>query len=589
MNMRKIWILAAGLLLTGFAASAQTMYDALNYGRNTYYGTARTLGMGNAVTAVGADLGSIGINPAGSAVAGYSSFTITPGVTVSSSVAEWSPSCLEGNDRVYGGGSKDSRGRFILPNIGLNLRFETGNRDGLRSYTFGITSNRTSTHLEKVSAFGTENQTSLTGAFATIANFNADGSGNQLDPAIFGYSDMYGSNYFWNYIAAYDGGLINYNDDAGTYYGSSEKKVLSGGVYDYFVPGNLRQSSFTEVVGHKDDIVINFGLDFSDRLFLGFNLGIQTQRRRYSEFYRESAEDPSEFPLTPEYIDGDGNVQVEGATFFNAATYEYKYVADVDGVYAKVGAIWLPTESLRLGAAIQTPTSSTVQERWQVSVNNYTDAGHTYGNSPESESNYHYRSPWSFNIGAAYTLESFGMLSLDYELTDFSVMKYSLLDDDPLSDDPFYEVNRLNKLFCGVSHAIRAGIEVKPLPMLAVRAGFTFQSNPERYYTDSDGYTVDAAFYDANFNFYETGGAALAKKRYVDAPVTSASVGLGYVSSGSFFADFAVRRTSWPVSTFAPYADYLTTDFGASSNIYSPIVRSTRSLWDVLLTLGWRF
>jgi hypothetical protein len=48
------------------------MYDGLTFSQNNYYGTARSIGMGNAMTAVGGDLGSIGINPAGSAVYNFS-------------------------------------------------------------------------------------------------------------------------------------------------------------------------------------------------------------------------------------------------------------------------------------------------------------------------------------------------------------------------------------------------------------------------------------------------------------------------------------------------------------------------------------
>lgn len=78
------------LSLTAVAAGAQTMYDGLTFSQNNYYGTARSIGMGNAMTAVGGDLGSIGINPAGSAVAGYSQFTITPNLTLSSMNSSYS-------------------------------------------------------------------------------------------------------------------------------------------------------------------------------------------------------------------------------------------------------------------------------------------------------------------------------------------------------------------------------------------------------------------------------------------------------------------------------------------------------------------
>ena len=58
---------AITLLLIGMAvcAEAQTMYDALRFSENNYEGTARTMAMGNAFTALGGDLGSISINPAG--------------------------------------------------------------------------------------------------------------------------------------------------------------------------------------------------------------------------------------------------------------------------------------------------------------------------------------------------------------------------------------------------------------------------------------------------------------------------------------------------------------------------------------------
>ena len=75
--MKKTFI-AITLMLSAIVAGAQTMYDGLTFSQNNYYGTARSLGMGNAMTAVGGDLGSIGINPAGSAVFNYSQFAFHP-------------------------------------------------------------------------------------------------------------------------------------------------------------------------------------------------------------------------------------------------------------------------------------------------------------------------------------------------------------------------------------------------------------------------------------------------------------------------------------------------------------------------------
>ena len=93
--MRKTFITIL-LTMAGAVGYAQNAYDGLLFSENNYEGTARSVAMGNAFTALGGDLGSITINPAGSAVAGYSQFTITPGLTIASSTAQGvSPSPTE--------------------------------------------------------------------------------------------------------------------------------------------------------------------------------------------------------------------------------------------------------------------------------------------------------------------------------------------------------------------------------------------------------------------------------------------------------------------------------------------------------------
>ena len=64
--MKKIITFALGATLA-FSATAQTWQDALLFSENNYSGTARGVGMGNALTAIGGDTGSLVFNPAGSA------------------------------------------------------------------------------------------------------------------------------------------------------------------------------------------------------------------------------------------------------------------------------------------------------------------------------------------------------------------------------------------------------------------------------------------------------------------------------------------------------------------------------------------
>ena len=93
------------MMLVAALASGQTVSDALTFSQNNYYGTARTLGMGNAVTAIGGDLGSISINPAGGSVSAFSQFEFSTGWNTANSISSYSPSYDSANQSAnYSGG-----------------------------------------------------------------------------------------------------------------------------------------------------------------------------------------------------------------------------------------------------------------------------------------------------------------------------------------------------------------------------------------------------------------------------------------------------------------------------------------------------
>ena len=64
--MKKI-LAVAFLFGMALQAGAQSWTDALNFSDNDYLGTARSVGMGNAMTAVGGELGSLTFNQIGRA------------------------------------------------------------------------------------------------------------------------------------------------------------------------------------------------------------------------------------------------------------------------------------------------------------------------------------------------------------------------------------------------------------------------------------------------------------------------------------------------------------------------------------------
>ena len=63
--MKRIYLMAASLALVSSVAMAQETYENTKLIDNNLNGTARYVGMGGAMEALGADLSTIGTNPAG--------------------------------------------------------------------------------------------------------------------------------------------------------------------------------------------------------------------------------------------------------------------------------------------------------------------------------------------------------------------------------------------------------------------------------------------------------------------------------------------------------------------------------------------
>ncbi len=572
-------IFTALLSLTAIAAGAQTMYDGLNYSQNNYYGTARSIGMGNAMTAVGGDLGSIGINPAGSAVAGYSQFTITPNLTISSMNASYSSYPVGGADRFTNEQNKRLT-RFSMPNIGLTFNWKTGNGSGLKAITYGLVVNGTNNFTGKMLAGGRNDKTSYQSAMAVAADgydmdflngYSIDKDGKRVDRG-WDYPYYYGDDFQndpnkgkfapWNVIAnAQAGSIANYGDtDDPSYYwrykattegysNTGEKDANGNYIYDIFLAGPLNQAYSRNITGSKYDVLFNVGFNFGDTFFVGANLGVTSLNYNYDECYKEAAENPSAFEIDF----GD-----KGKTCFSDYRTRYSYTADGSGVFGKIGFLWRPVDGLRVGAAVQTPTIMEINERWIQDVNlNYTDASFNgSAKTPEGDYSYRLRSPYRLNAGAAFTFAGMALLSADYEMTDYSTMKF-MSKNGGWNDDTYGKLNDEIRNRMGVSHMVRVGAEFKPVPEIAVRAGYNFTTTPE-YVSEGNSKTT------------------------LNDRINAFSIGLGYSSNGSFFADIAARLTMLSDEYISPYADYL-------KDLASPMILNKRDLYSITATFGWRF
>ena len=574
--MKKIIVISASLL-AALTAGAQSMYDAMMFSQNNYYGTARTVALGNAVTALGGDLGTIGINPAGSAVADFGQFEITPGFNLSSAGAQFSPV----GDRQFGSSTGTDATKFGLPGGGVSMYFDTDAETGLKGMSFAFVWNRTNSMFNSFSGFGRNANTSMFGEMAMAATYSG------LTPSALGnYSSFYSTDIPWDMLTAYQGNLYSTYGNDGDYAGNAER-ISTDGSY-HFIPDELSQTSTVEKRGYKSDILMNFGMNFSDNVFVGFNVGMPVMDYSYTESYTEVPVNPEEFYI--ELPDAQGNPV---AANYEGGSYGYRYACDVSGIYAKLGIIVLPGDHLRLGAAIQTPTLYTIRETCQYLASSVYSVSSlsTDASSPVNEYTYNLRSPYIADFGVAYTIGTAGLVSVDYELADYSVMKFSENSRDAWSEDIFADVNEVNSKFCGISHSLRIGAELFVTDVLSVRAGYSMTTSPERHWTNNLGEDVLADDYLNDFSKYHGNILTLSNPKYFsEDTVRSFSAGLGYSSFGSFFADFAIRCNVYPTTYFSPYYNYDNWNSdGVMVNVDSPRMKVDRKLWDAVLTFGWRF
>ena len=518
--MKKIPIIITLITLLPCIMQAQTAYDALRFSQIFYSGTARSAAMGNAMTALGGDFGSLAINPAGSAVFPYSEFTITPVLNHSITKADYLSTLSDQN-----------RSCLDLANIGYIGSIKLSNQNGLTGLSLGFGYNALNDFTDRFSASGVTNQSSWLAGLA----YNTSGiHATNLDLNEY-TNPFYNSSAPWRAILAWNTSLLDTIPGSQGMYYKGVTEAYSGN--NIVIPGNLQQDFFRESKGYVGEYVINLGLNFSHKLFLGVNMGVQSIYYYYNEQYTESADNWQDFPQTE----------------FNYFTHTYNQSSSGVGVNFKVGAIYLPAKNVRIGAAISTPTWMRLNEEWEETITaDFSDGYHQYLSSPLGTYEYRINTPFRWNVGMAYTLGTLGAISIDYEQTAYNKIYLSSTGTNATGTNPFSNENNYIKKEFTNTHNIRAGLELNLNEAFSIRGGYAYYGGPEKSYS------------------YQT---------------QIASLGIG-LHSGSLFSDLTFMQQFAKKEYFSLYDDVY--DYGYV--VYqAPIGEQTASNWKLLLTIGLRF
>lgn len=469
--MKKTLVSLIAVISAGLFASAQTAQDALTFIEDDPLYNARVSAMAGAFTALGGDVSSININPAGSAVNHFSAFTISPGFYVSKS----STSGTAG----FGDGFREREHSTTLPSIGAVFYFDTFRPYGLKGVSFGINANTNRYYTNRVYAEGRQESSSIAGYMAAFAEANEFSTGSFREDGVYDKGQIP----WWNAVG-WKGALFDPVEDVDgniQYIGVTEN-LTPGGIR---LGGPLNQSYDRFTDGSKTDIAFTLGFNISDRIYLGSTLGITSIDYFYEDRLSETAENPSDFE-----------------TNFKSLAFKYFYNASATGVYGKFGIIAVPSRLFRIGAALETPTVLAITDywSWDTDVNRKDGASNAWldAQTPRGEYDYKLVSPLKFNIGAALTLGRYAIISADYDFCDYGMAMFR----ERRSHDQtnFRDSNKDIRDNLKPSHTFRLGAEYRPVNQISLRAGYALRNNGPMNFSCGLGFdSLDTFFFDVAF------------------------------------------------------------------------------------------
>ena len=157
--MKKIMTLTALAMFVSMGAGAQTVYDATNIASKDLSGTARFVGMGGAMGALGGDISTIGTNPAGIGI--YRSNDI---------VASFGYSITDVESKYGGQTFNMGKNRWNFDNAGVVFSTKVGNVTSLRYVNFAFNYQRVKSFNRNMTMAGDLNGYSQTYQMAAMSD-----------------------------------------------------------------------------------------------------------------------------------------------------------------------------------------------------------------------------------------------------------------------------------------------------------------------------------------------------------------------------------------------------------------------------------
>ena len=538
----KKYVIMITCVLTALTASAQETYENARLMETDLNGTARYVGMGGAMDALGADISTISTNPAGIGLFRHSMVSTSFGL-VSQEDAQNFRTGSKTNasfDQIgFVWSNRTSKTSFF--NFAFNFH-KSQNFDYILSAASQLDGNSSQNGLSHVKAIG-----QTVDGVSTYLYDKRDAMGtawwtNQLDNLYYNtfIMDENGENPGWNAASDF-----------------------------------LMNRANTGYIGEYD---INLSGNINNRVYLGLTVGIHDVHYKGVSEYTEHLlgyDDGNVVPVGPVTIDDERTITGTG-------------------VDVKAGIIFRPVESspFRIGLSIATPTFYKLKSQSATRLLNGTPYQGPYpGYVAKSSYEFKLNTPWKFGLSLGHTIDQFVALGAGIEYAD-----YGSIDSREITDeyyDYYYdttttesesdvEMNRhTSETLKGVVQ-LKLGAEVKVDKNFAVRFGYNYAS-PMYKESGSKDFDIDS---------YGTNCASATD--FTNWKATNRlTCGIGY-RYNNFSVDLAYQY-SVRKGTFSPFqaawGDYYDGDVDNPEqiDITPTTVEVSNKRHQLLLTLGYTF
>ena len=435
--------------------SAQNSYDPLRFIDDDIVGTARFVGMGGAMGALGTDISVISTNPAGIGLYRSNDIVMSAGLNTIKNKCD------------FGGVSVNSdKTSFNIDNLGAVFVSEM-NAGALKFVNVAANYRRRNNFANRFETAGALVNDGLhfSQQYKLFELYENDGMyADYLD-----YTDYTSFSFPWLGLLTSTSGLVDEN--GALIYLPDNPDGLYPTMMEYY----------SKEKGGVNEVDINISCNLNDRVYLGLTVGASyVDYTRFSEY--------SEF-------DEFNN---------NYYTLQNNYNVSGTGINMKLGAIFRPFEysPFKFGVAVHTPTWYSLTDRTSatmIGTDGYAfDTRDVDGYGSDCFVDYDYVTPWRFNLSASYTFDRYAAVNAEYEYVDYSSAKLKYTDGGEIS--PLNEDIEANMK---AQHIFRVGALFNIGDNFSLRCGYNHITAPFR----NDAVKFSMMYTDTNLEFtnkYET-------------------------------------------------------------------------------------